>query len=114
MLSFGITVLFAIASIAAAAVLADGFIRGKARYTQLQRVIGSAGALTSAAVEVSGNVAGNVTGNVAGRASDRQLGQTRPHPETPRPATARPAPVANIAVIPARFPALTQPFCAAA
>lgn len=55
MLSFAATTLFAIAGIAATLVLIDGFIRGKARYTELQQLIAQDSHQRTVTVQIKGS-----------------------------------------------------------
>lgn len=55
MLSFAATTLFAIAGIAATLVLVDGFIRGKARYGQLQKLIAQDSHQRTVTVQINGS-----------------------------------------------------------
>lgn len=55
MLSFAATTLFAIAGIAATLVLIDGFIRGKARYMELQQLIAQDSHQRTVTVQINGS-----------------------------------------------------------
>ena len=88
MFSFAVIVLFIVSGIIALAVLADGFIQGKARYAELKRDLNAANAPRIVTVQV-----------------------TRGLPAKPY---CRPASVTKIIASPIQMGAVTQPLGAAA
>lgn len=88
MFSFAVIALFIVSGMVALAVLADGFIQGKARYAELMRDLDAANAPRIVTVQVTGDL--------------------------PAKPYRRPASVAKIIASPIQMGAVTQPLGAAA